>query len=428
MNKNTPIIVGAAAAEITVSVPVDLAGYALRSGPARSVGDPLNVRTTVLRTPEAAIAIAVLDLLYIPARLAELVRRATAQTADIDPEAILVAATHTHAGPAGLATTDTFDSAIQAASREATVRATASSEPARLVSATRTIAGISANRRHLGGPTDRLARILIAKPVADPTRTIATIVNFPCHATVLDHEWNQVSADFPGVACATIEGLVGGTATYLQGFAGDINPARARRGRSECDRIGRVIGSTVSATVLQSEGMCLGLMVESPTHQEEFDVTTASACVEVRPRLAVAWAPVAVGPKRRPIPLAGPERSAAQRSESWITELLDKKPNLFGVLDPGPPGEIRVQLLTLADDLHIVGVPGEPFGASAATLRAATKGDLLAAGYANQSVGYLPPADEWDLGGYEVGCCFYDVQTESAITAAALRLIRQESP
>ncbi len=61
-------------------------------------------------------------------------------------------------------------------------------------------------------------------------------------------------------------------------------------------------------------------------------------------------------------------------SETWIAELLEAEPNLFGVFDPGPPDEIRIQLLTLADDLHILGMPGEPFGATAESLRRQHRG------------------------------------------------------
>ena len=425
MREENCLTVGAAAAEIPLELPIDLAGYALRAEQARAIHDPLRVRTTVLRTPAAAIALVVLDLLYVPARVATIVRHATAEAAGVDPAAIMVTATHTHCAPADLATTDVMGAGLASASSEAARRARQRAEPARLAVAVRPIAGVSANRRYLGGKVDLDAWILVAQAASDPARTIATIVNFPCHATVLGPEWREVSADFPGVACATIERMVGGTATYLQGFAGDVNPARAGRGWPECARIGTIIGSTVAATVLQAQGLFAGLRAESPTYQAEFDVTSAAACVEVRPRLSAQWASVAVRPESgRPNPPARGARDAAvAESETWIAELLEAEPNLFGMFDPGPPDEIRIQLLTLADDLHILGMPGEPFGATAESLRRHAPGNLLTAGYANQSVGYLPPAEEWALGGYEVGCCGYAIETESALRAAAVELL-----
>ena len=292
MSDENSLTVGAAAVEIPLELPVDLAGYALRTEQARAIHDPLHVRTIVLRTPAAAIALVVLDLLYVPAQVATIVRDATAEGADVDPAAIMVAATHTHCAPADLATTDVMSAGLVSASREAARRARQGAEPARLAVAVRPVAGVSANRRYLGGKVDRDAWILVAQAASDPPRTIATIVNFPCHATVLGPDWRDVSADFPGVACATIERVVGGTATYLQGFAGDVNPARAGRGWPECARIGTIVGSTVAATVLQAQGLFAGLRAESPTYQAEFDVIVGSG---MRRGAAPALRPVGVG-------------------------------------------------------------------------------------------------------------------------------------
>jgi hypothetical protein len=253
-------------------------------------------------------------------------------------------------------------------------------------------------------------------------------MNFSCHATVLGPDWNEVSADFPGVACTAVQNLVGGTATYLQGFAGDINPARAGTGWAECERIGGILGASVATAVLQGQGQFAGLRTESPTHQREFETASASGWVELRPRLAVNWVSVPVQPERgRSIaPAAGSRTTAVVEAEKWITDLLRAEPNLFGMVDPGPPSTIRIQAVTLADDLHVVGIPGEPFGATAGRLRATAPGMLMTAGYANQSVGYLPPADDWDLGGYEVGCCGYASDTESRLTSAAMALLGEQ--
>lgn len=435
MTEDATLTVGAAAAQISVGVPVELAGYARRGGPALAVHDPLHVRTTVFRCGTAGVALVVLDLLYVPAAVVVLIRRTTAAILAIDPDAVLVAATHTHSGPAGLTLATDLHPALQTAAAEAARGAAAAAEPARLALATRDVAGLSANRRHDGGSTDRSARMLIAKAAADPSRTLAVIVNFACHATVLGPAWNQVSADFPGVACRLIERAVGGTATYLQGFAGDVNPARsgadwagsgwAGSGWDECERIGGILGSTAFAAVLQAQGLFSGLHVESPTHQTLFDVTSQAGCREIRPRIGVRWgsAPVEVATKRPRITAGADTFSDAQQSETWIADLLAAEPNLFGMFDPGPPERLDVQLLSLSDDLQIIALPGEPFGATAFALRCAASGDLLTAGYANQSVGYLPPPDEWATGGYEIGCCRYEPTVEPSVRRAAEALL-----
>lgn len=52
--------------------------------------------------------------------------------------------------------------------------------------------------------------------------------------------------------------------------------------------------------------------------------------------------------------------------------------------------------------LRIVALPGEPFSVTARRTAELVPGECLVIGYADGSPGYLPPAEEFPYGGYEI--------------------------
>jgi hypothetical protein len=167
--------VGAATVVITPPVGLDLEGY-LRDAPATEVLDELSCQAVVFDDGTT-----------------RLVR---------DPECVMLTATHTHCGPAHLASPDHEDliSRLSDGVVEAITAASEAARPARLHAGTVPVHGIAGNRRNPAGPVEENATFLAAFPLADGvSEAIATIVNFACH---------------PGPARRTIEQLCGGTARY----------------------------------------------------------------------------------------------------------------------------------------------------------------------------------------------------------------------
>ncbi len=425
--------VGAATAEIEVRVGEPLAGYALRQGPCTGSHDPLRARVVVLHDGTASIAIAALDLLYVPAALDAAVRTAVAEAAEVEPGAVLVSATHTHAGPANLATDPRLQQRIATAARSAARNARATCTAATLALATRRVTGIGGNRRAPDGPADDTARIIVTR-TADGSRTIATIVGFACHATVLDQTCTESSADFPGAMCRQLERRVGGTALYLQGAAGDLNPTVTGPTHDECERIGGILAAAATGAVLQVAGLQGGLRTTSPSHQTAFLASGFPDCrIMSETGVASSWAEATAAPARDLPPaeqIARARRAidgppGAEDARLWIRQLRAEQANLFGVFDEPAPTRIRLQRLDIGPDLTLLAIPGEPFGDTAAALRAATDRQLIVVGYAHQSIGYLPPPQEWAHGGYEVGCCLYTDTVEPQIRSAAGALLRE---
>ena len=288
--------------------------------------------------------------------------------------------------------------------------------------------GVSAHRRSAAGPADDTALVVAAYSSHAP-EPIATIVNFACHATILEHDTVDYSADFPGAVCDTLESLVGGVGIYLQGCAGDVNPVYTRHDIGECRRVGAMLGAAGAQAALDGLGLVSGLRTINPSWDEELDASERSGT-----RL-VPLGPLGAAQQFVPgVPALPPDVTdvegepvrdrAARRSLRWIAELRAGG-NLFGSCDvPADDlATLEVQHLRLGAGLDLVALPGEPFLATGRAIRADRDGAVLLAGYANQSAGYLPPADEYAGLGYEIGCSQYAPGTAEAVESAARDLL-----
>ncbi len=428
-----PLRVGAAGRTITPPPGGRMAGYARRRSPATGTGDELRCRVVVFDDGDATLVLVVCDLLYPSLALTALVRERIGAALSVPADHVMVCATHTHCGPSDLASPEgaALRSAVADRVRDATLAAVSAAVPARLVTGARSVPGVSADRRGAAGPADEVATVLAACPAEGPGGPIATVVNFACHATVLDHDTAEYSADFPGAACATLESLCGGLGVYLQGCAGDVNPVCASHDPAEAGRVGRIIGAAGAQAALDGLGLVRGLHAINPSWEEELEASSRSGAGLARPdalradRRTVGVTPA--GPYDiAPASVSASARDrAAWRSMRWIQELRAQG-NLFGCFDVPSEGTatLEVQRFHLAERLDLVALPGEPFLATARALRDGHDGVLLVAGYANQSAGYLPPSGAFARPGYEVGCSQYRPGAAEALTSAARALVR----
>lgn len=94
---------GFAEVDITPGPALSLFGYDFRQRKLRpgnaGVHDPLKAKALVLRRGATEVLWLILDLAIIPTRLARRLRKELAEHTGISPEAIIIAATHTHSGP-----------------------------------------------------------------------------------------------------------------------------------------------------------------------------------------------------------------------------------------------------------------------------------------------------------------------------------------
>src|ERR1700675_375934 len=94
------LLAGAARIKLEPPLGLAMAGYGNRVGRAAGVHDDLAAQALVLSDGASKVAIAGVDVLALGQRIADDVRARVAAKSDIDANAIMVCATHTHSGPA----------------------------------------------------------------------------------------------------------------------------------------------------------------------------------------------------------------------------------------------------------------------------------------------------------------------------------------
>lgn len=350
----TGLLAGATVEVVDVPPGTAMAGFIARPGPSTGVHDPLTVRAAVL--DDVAVVTADVCALHEDscAAVRELVRPLGVRDA-------VVAATHTHSGPCvALGRVGEHDDEIHERVVAAAVTAVSRAWRERVAVSlsygeTRGV-GVARNRRHPGRAIDPPVQVLRATAVDDdgtPGDVVLSLVVYPCHPVVLDGVNTLVSADYPGYVRDLVEQAApGSVCLFATGAAGDVNTGHSaeasftptgtgRRTFAEAERIGAVIAAAVAATPLRP------LTAQDVTFSRS-DVT---------------------------LPMDAPG-------------------------DPAWTGRVTV---TALGELRVVGLPGEPFLASArrlAALRPASPTMVL--GYADGVPGYVPVDEEYAHGGYEV--------------------------
>jgi neutral ceramidase len=440
--------VGVAKADITPPVGCVMGGYGARKGRAESVAAPLHCRAFVFDDGETRLALAVCDLVFVTHDITSRARRLVAEETGIPEECVMVTGTHTHSGPAGLTMgldpvfTESVSRKVAGAIEEAfRVR-----RPAWLKYAEVPVSTISQNRRDPDGLIETTARLLIAER-ADTPETLATIVNYACHATVLEYDNLAISPDFPGAVVGSLEENVGGQAVYLQGCCGSINPVWMRHDHAEARRVGSILGLAAGRAVLEalplqrgqwSVNLSLAEDVPKPlppncrvVSDGSLAASSVKAKLSFRPRASARDSEAELADIEAALSRAGEaeqRRALLARRAAVRMELhFATRPYQYAVHgDADNSGddessEVEVQTLRLGVDTIIVGLPGEPFLEIGDEIRGRSGvPNVLVSGYANEAIGYVPVATEFPSNGYEVGCARFTPEAAETLIEAAL--------
>lgn len=433
--------IGAATIDITPPVGTPLDGYGGRTDVSLGVHDPLYARALFLDDGTTRLAVVVCDLIGIGGFLAERARELIAERPGIAPENVMIAATHTHAGPAGVRgrgeptlveqTARKIAGAVGVAERRAT--------EGHLKYGTAGLASIAQNRRHPDWPIDRRLDVLAGDTVEG--RNIVTMARYSCHATVLERDNLEITADYPGEACRVMEGVIneGATAMFLNGCCANINPAWIRQDYRDVHRVGSVVGARAAA--VSQELRPLGINHQAHNIRwEELTTKPVEAGRFVTGTLAAATqtfeAPYRSGPSAEEF-----ERQLQSLEEAYagagdlameerrqlaakVTAARVEQYALARTRGKGPTRTEQVQAFRLGDGLVLVGLPGEVFFETQEEIRAALPGDVIIAAYANDYPGYFCRKDALEQGGYEVGVTPFAPEADALLRDAAIEVAR----
>jgi len=438
----------AGAAEVVITPPVGtfLDGYSARSTGSTGVHDDLHARAIVVDDGATQAAIVGCDLIGIDRRLAAAVRQVVHEAVGIPREHIMVSATHTHAGPAGLRS-DMNPELTDVTSRliaGAIVSAHGKLRPAVVKAGGGTVDSVSQNRRDPDGPIDDALHVLLFDSPDPRGGAIASILNFACHATVMFSSNMEISADYPGYAAATVKKVVGDApVVFLNGACGDVNPSWIEQRFDEAERVGAIVGAEAARRLQELRPLGLQQKTWNIRWDELTDKPVRGGSLIEEPRIRVASANVDVPMRRLEPPETYDARIAdvrraldalaasdAARRRGLMAQLtrLNGERGVASRHWPGGPHVLHpeVQAMSFGAGQAILGLPGEFFAETSKLLRAdAGARHLAIACYTNHHVFYVVPHHAFDEGGYEPGVAVLDETAEATFREAALALIAQ---
>ncbi len=226
----TPLLAGAAVEVITPDLstglpPVAVAGFG-KGRDATGVHDDLYARALVLQAGKASVALVALDLIgFFHDDIVKIRDDVRSRYPEVGVGSILIASTHTHAGPDVIGLWSPPDRAVDAGyvgrirtrAADAVAAAWRARRPARLSFASADIPRLVQDSRL---PTVVDATALLMKVDAENGQeTIATLLDFPSHPESLGRDNTLISSDYPWSARLRLEQEFGGVALF---FSGDI--------------------------------------------------------------------------------------------------------------------------------------------------------------------------------------------------------------
>ena len=403
------LLAGVGGAHITPPIGFSMGGYGARQQGAQGVHDPLETHVLMLDDGTTQVVIIASDLLGLRTPQVARVRTLVSAATGVPAGHVFLACSHTHGGPLMY---DDFG-AIPAA-HEAYLEtlyhyiAGAAQQAANGLIPVhygygRQEVKLGANRRERQADGSTRIGVDLQVPVAPWTDvvffnraagggTLALLYQHAVHGTCLVGDNYLFTADTMGYAMRHIEErLVGSTALFLNGCAGNINPYP--RGTFElAEKHGNRLGAAVLKAVDKAGEMrekgrlcCVQHNFELPLEASE----SLEKCDRDLQQLEREYRKLQ-GAHHKNWSLArryfaAKERLAAARDQDAAT---------------GQPVEVQVIAL---DDIALVSLPGEIFVETGFAIAAASPfACTLPVGYANGSIGYVPTSEEIPYGGYEV--------------------------
>lgn len=411
-----------------------LAGFAARQGVCEGIHDELFARALVLTNDAAAVALVSLDLLAVASDFVEATRRAVAARVPIQPSAILIASTHTHAGPvtvnAFFNPDESLDAKYMARLQDAIVGAIEAAWQAlfeaRVGVGTGAITTLGVNRRSPDGlPIDREIGIVKVDDIQGKTKGV--LINYGCHPTVLGPDNLLASGDFPNMAIDRVEEKLGAGSfgMYVNGAQGDISVGHS----SELSAIGVItpgrtferateLGHELADAVLEALP-AIGTRDDLPlgfaTLEAEFPLKTYPGLDETKSAFEQAQKRL----DEMPANGASPEYRQAK------SDLLYSSINNFYARRTAKYKNgmfpMELQAIQIGDSAFMA-VPAEVFAEVGLRLKKLDGLKTFLAGVTNGYIGYLPSRSAYKTGGYEVVSSQCAADVEDYLAAGVQRL------
>lgn len=428
------LLVGVAEIDITPEGPIRLAGYGSRQTESEGVWQPLRAKALAFGSDADGPSLFITaDLIGVPGHITDHVAERLAARAGINPNQLVICATHTHSGPEvgtllnhfngplpadQLARIALYLDQLTAKLEQVALSALQDRKPARVAWGQGEV-DFAINRRVLdadgkwkgfgevpNGPVDHSMPML---SVSNPDGSLrAVLINYACHGTTLGGDVNHVHGDWMGEAQRLIEEThPGAIALVAIGCGGDANPTprlklehTTQHGQAISDEVDRLLASTLTPLTAAPVG-----------RRKQIDLPYAHV-----PSVAELT-----------------EQLEAPGAEGYYARVALERIARGEEIPKSLP--YTVQTWSFGDDLAMVLLPGEVVVDYALRLKEETaNGQLWVTAYANAVPCYIASRRVIREGGYEVDRSMYSYdhpsrfaeQIEDLIVATTLELLSAE--
>ena len=384
----THIKLGFHETDITPDAPMQLIGFG-SSSKSQGVERPLRAQVSIWQSDTACCTLVTIDHIGFDVEHAARLRDALGALTGTNAEHVMLCFSHTHAAP-----NDSLEPAyanlVDARILDAARAALTSMRPVRVAwGCADTHIGV--NRRS-GGALDRRAGLLKVAD-AETGAPVLALLRLTAHGNSLKSDNARISSDWFGAARDILSHSWGCPVMLTQGAAGNVAP------RFFCSKIDPPDADDTSGRFIRTDDALneMGRTVLRDT-QALFDSlrphdASTLRMFSVRDTL---YADVPTPSRARSIAEEAAQMAGIDGT-NWLNEVA--RLNEAGVTRQSEPVELQFFQL---DEGALIGVPNEVMCELALDVRAQC-GDLaFLGGYTNGCTGYLPTAEEYDRGGYEV--------------------------
>lgn len=443
---------GAAKVCITPPLGIPLGGDFVRPE-AAYVHDHLWSRCLFLGNSGSRLALVSCDLVGIREDVFDSVIELLRGPLGLADHELVINCTHTHSGPDTPAIIHgpldhPYMTQLPVLIAQSVIDASARTRPAVAGYATGSVEGVCMNRRirvKSGGvrmnwetiPDDEIVGYGPIDPALGVLRVdstdgepISTVVNYTCHAAIVSPFPQQISGDYPGLVCRTIDRLWGGMTVFLNGAFGNINHIMTPGEYAALNKDAKAlpfeeverVGQPVAAEALR---LLPGIQTA--------DAPVSSASVTITlgyrnpPYDSLADAEAEAARQKARLEAAGEKDDEA---EAW-SALVDLTYALHAVnlLRSGETeGPMRLAAFSIGD-LAVVCIPAETFVEIGLAIKQGSPFPTTwLTGITSSYSGYLPTEESFDQGGYEVRTCGWShwaKDTDKAVVRGARELLSE---
>ncbi len=428
---------GAGRSDITPPVGIAHAGWgAAIHQRAEGIDMPFYATALYVTDGELEIAIVDLDIGVLTNQDDAEIRAEVAKVAGIKPENLRLSATHTHSGPVnrqswlneGMELVGPYWDSLPERVANAVNTARHKAKPAH-VGVGKGSSTINVNRRpalsdgtlftgrQWDGVVDQEVGVIAINDT--DSNPLATILNFACHPTILGPANKLLSPDYPGYARKVVEQYGGGLCLFLQGAAGNCGPTHGFIGEVAVAKwLGERLGLETARIRLEIDpvprkerlvevvqsGADLGMYEDDPAGEPDdtLRIINTAATLPVGEFPSIEEAQVDFDQAVETL-----NNARLNETEANIKLAVSNAKRAGFVLGntmrtADGPMSMPVQAMRIGP-AALVAIPVEAF----CEIGIAVKGDSPAAqtlfsGYTNGYLGYMPMADNFEEGGYEV--------------------------